>query len=173
VYGRKRHDNEHVAATDESLRRIDSRWSADVDVKQRVADVLDIDAFGLRGDPKRYALQSHFDFVVWRRNEAQFAVEVDERHHFTDPAQIARDQKKNAICEAGHFPLLRIEERSLKRIGGAPLVEWLAELFFVYHDLWLPARAGWNEDEGFDPDDFDEDLYRGKGIPCASSHTSA
>jgi hypothetical protein len=103
VYARKRHDNEHVAATHESLRRIGSQWNADVDVKQRVADVLDVDALGLRGDRKRYALQSHFDFVVWRRNEAQFAVEFDERHHFTDPAQMAKDEMKNAICEAAHF----------------------------------------------------------------------
>jgi hypothetical protein len=160
VYRRNRHDNEHVAATDESLRRICSRWRAEVDVKQRVADVLDIDALRLGKDLRWYALSSHFDFVVWRGNEPQFAVEFDERRHFIDPEQMIRDEKKNAICEAAFFPLLRIEDESLKRIGGTPLVEWLAELFFVYHDLWLPARAGWNEDEGFDPDDWDDDLYR-------------
>jgi hypothetical protein len=159
VYGRKRHDNESVAATDESLRRICSQWDAQVDVKQRVADVLDIDALQLRSDLRWYALSCHFDFVVWRRNEPQFAVEFDERHHFTDPAQLVRDEKKNAICEAAYFPLLRIEEASLKRIGGAPLVEWLADLYFVYHDLWLPARAGWDEGEGFNADDWDDDLY--------------
>jgi hypothetical protein len=158
VYRKRRHDNQHVAATDESLRRICSRWRADVDVKQRVADVLDIDALRL-GDLRWYALSSHFDFVVWRDNEPQFAVEFDERHHFTDPEQIIKDEKKNAICEAA-LPLLRIEAASLKRVGGTPLVEWLAELFFVYHDLWLPARAGWDEDEGFNPDDWDDDLYR-------------
>lgn len=159
MYTRKRHDNQYAAATDESLRRISSRWQADVDVKQRVADVLNIDALGLGQNLRWYALSSHFDFVVWRRNEPQFAIEFDERHHFTDPEQMVRDEKKNAICRAAMFPLLRVEETSLKPIGGTPLVEWLAELFFVYRDVWLPARAGWDECEGFNPDDWDATLY--------------
>jgi hypothetical protein len=129
-----------------------------VDVKQRVADVLDIDALDLDKD-RWYALSAHFDFVIWRDNEPQFAVEFDERHHFTDAEQIIRDEKKNAICEKAMFPLLRIEASTLKRVGDTPVVEWLADLFFVYHDLWLPARAGWEEEEGYDPDDWDDDLY--------------
>lgn len=156
---RKRHDNAHVAATDASLRRVCSRWDADVDVKQRVADVLDIDAIGIARDLRWYALSSHFDFVVWRDNEPCFAVEFDERHHFSDPKQMAQDAKKSAICEADFFPLLRLEAASFGRVGGTPLIEWLIELFFVYHDLWRPARAGWDEDEGYDPNDWDDDLY--------------
>lgn len=159
MYRRKRHDNDRVAATDESLRRVCTRWNADVDVKQRVADVLDIDALSLGKHLRWYALSSHFDFVVWRGNEPQFAVEFDERHHFTDPEQLVRDEKKNAICASAHFPLLRIEDASLRRIGGTPVVEWLADLFFVYHQLWLPARHGWDEAEGFDPADWDDDLH--------------
>ncbi len=157
---RKRHDNEHVAAADGSLRRVCSRWNAVVDVKQRVADVLDIDALGLARDLRWYALSSHFDFVVWRDNEPCFAVEFDEQHHFTDPKQAVKDAQKNVICEAALFPLLRLEAGSFKRVGGTPLVEWISELFFVYHDLWRPARAGWDEDEGYDPNDWDDDLYR-------------
>jgi hypothetical protein len=160
MYRRRRHDNEYVAATDECLRRVCSRWTAEVDCKQRVADVLDIDALGLTGDDRWYALSSHFDFVVWRNNEPKFAVEFDERHHFTDPGQVVRDERKNAICEKACFPLLRIEDASLRRVGETPLVEWLADLFFVYHELWLPARAGWDEGEGYNPDDWDDDLYR-------------
>jgi hypothetical protein len=64
MYRRRRHDNEYVAATDESLRRVCSHWKAEVDCKQRVGDVLDIDALGLTGDDRWYALSSHFDFVV-------------------------------------------------------------------------------------------------------------
>ena len=149
-----------------------SRWHAEADVKQRVADVLDIDALGLADHLRWYALSSHFDFVVWRDNEPQFAVEFDERHHFTDPEQIIRDEKKNAICKAAFFPLLRVEAGSLKRIGGTPLVEWLAGLYFVYHDLWRPARAGWDEDEGFNPDDWDDDLYREVRRESSFSYTS-
>lgn len=125
----------------------------------RCGRALDIDALRLPQDHRWYALSCHFDFVVWRRNEPQFAVEFDERHHFSNAEQMIRDKKKNAICEAAHFPLLRIEEASLKRIGGVPLVQWLADLFFVYHDLWLPARAEWDASEGYDPNDWDDDLY--------------
>jgi hypothetical protein len=156
---RRRHDNAHVAATDAALRRVGSRWKADVDVKQRVADVLDIDSLGLSGGDRWYALSSHFDFVVWRDNHPQFAVEFDERHHFTDSNQVVRDEKKNHICDKAAFPLLRVEEASLKRIGTTSVMEWLADLWFVYHDLWLPARCGWDEAEDYDPDDWDDDLY--------------
>jgi hypothetical protein len=56
VYQRKRLDNGFVAAADASLRRVCDRWDANVDVKVRVADVLDIDALDLKGDERRYAL---------------------------------------------------------------------------------------------------------------------
>lgn len=156
---RRRHDNDRVAATDAALRRVGAKWEADVDVKQRVADVVDIDKLDLRGDDRRYALQSHFDFVVWRGNVPCFAVEFDERHHFTDPAQLVRDERKNAICQRARLPLLRLEDSHLKRVGQTPVVEWLVDLYFVYHDQWLPARAGWEEAEGYNPDDWDDDLY--------------
>lgn len=159
MYRRKRHDNELVAATDACLRRVCTRWKADVDVKQRVADVLDIDALGLTGDDRWYALSAHFDFVVWRDNDPKFAIEFDERHHFTDPAQLVKDERKNAICKKAFFPILRLEDGSLRRVGNTQVVEWLSDLWFVYHDLWLAARAGWDESEGYDPDDWDDDLY--------------
>src|SRR3954451_22564019 len=94
-----------------------SRWHAEVDVKQRVADVLDIDALEVGADVRWYALSSHFDFVVWRDSELLCAVEFDEPPHFTDAQEVKRDKKKNAICENAFFPLLRLEDASLNRIG--------------------------------------------------------
>ena len=68
-------------------------------------------------------------------------------------------RRRTRICASAHFPLLRIEDASLKSIGGTPGVEWLADLFFVYHQLWLPARHAWDEADGFDTADWDDDLY--------------
>jgi hypothetical protein len=39
---------------------------------------------------------------------------------------------------------VRAREPALKQVGGQALLEWLAELWFVYHDLW-PALAGDDE----------------------------
>jgi hypothetical protein len=86
-------------------------------------------------------------------------VEFDGRQHFTDPEQLVRDERKNAICCKALFPILRIDAEALRRVQSTPVVEWLADLWFVYHDLWLPARAGWEEAAGYDPDDWDDDLY--------------
>lgn len=71
---------------------------------------------------------------------------------------MVKDERKNAICRKAMFPILRIEDTALKRIGDTSMIEWLAGLWFVYHDLWLPARAEWDEAEGYDPADWDDDL---------------
>src|SRR3954469_13944673 len=66
MYRRKRHDKEHVAATDAALRRVWSRWKAHVDVKQRVADVLEVDALDLEGDdPRRSKRRAAWTVSIW------------------------------------------------------------------------------------------------------------
>src|SRR3954469_16755214 len=66
MYRRKRHDKEHVAATDAALRRVWSRWKAHVDVKQRVADVLEVDALDLEGDdPRRSKRRAACTVSLW------------------------------------------------------------------------------------------------------------
>jgi hypothetical protein len=145
---------------DEMLGRVVERWpGARLWPKPRIADVLDIDDSGITADEYSYALKAHFDFVVCRhdrdrlRDIPQFAVEFDGRQHQTDTTQIQRDHRKDAICAQLGLPLVRAREPALKQIGDQALLEWLAELWFVYHDLW-PVVAGGDDDD--DRDLFDE-----------------
>lgn len=132
---RRQHDNEYVRVTDAALLRVCERWRARLAFKQRVADVIEVDREQTSYDEGRFALQSHFDFVVWRDEQPQFAVEFDEPHHRTDPAQMVRDAKKDRLCQLAHFPLIRAVDNSLRRVGQRPLLEWLVELWFIYHDV--------------------------------------
>jgi hypothetical protein len=129
------HDNEWVRATDDALLRVCERWGARVGFKQRIADVLRVERNNSSFEEGRYALLSHFDFVVWRDGTPQFAVEFDEGHHRSDPAQQRRDAMKDRLCWQAGFPLVRAVDRSLKRLGGWVLIEWLIELWFVHRDV--------------------------------------
>jgi very-short-patch-repair endonuclease len=134
IQRRRQHDNEFVRVTDEALLRVCDRWGARLAFKQRIADVLELDASNSSFEEGRFALQAHFDFVVWRSGDPQFAVEFDEPHHRTDANQRRRDALKDEICWRAGFPVLRAVDHSLKRLGERPLLEWLIELWFVYHD---------------------------------------
>jgi hypothetical protein len=131
---RRQHDNEFVRVTDDALLRVCDRWGARLAFKQRIADVLQVDISNSSFEEGRFALQAHFDFVVWRSGDPQFAVEFDEPHHRTDAKQRRRDALKDEICRRARFPVLRAVDHSLKRLGERPLLEWLIELWFVYHD---------------------------------------
>jgi uncharacterized protein DUF2726 len=131
---RRQHDNEFVRVTDEALLRVCGRWGARLAFKQRIADVLQLDISNSSFGEGRFALQAHFDFVIWRGGEPHFAVEFDEPHHRTDAEQRRRDALKDEICRRAGFPVVRAVDHSLKRLGERPLLEWLVELRFVYHD---------------------------------------
>lgn len=136
------------------LGRVVERWPGTrLCLKPRIADVLAIEDSGITHEQYTYALRGHFDFVVYRhdrdalRDLPQFAVEFDGRQHRTDGRQIARDRLKDTICEQLGLPLVRAREPALKQVGDQALLEWLAELWFVYHDLW-PALHADDEDRG-------------------------
>ena len=132
---RVQHDNDYVRVTDAALLRVCERWGARLAFKQRVVDVIQIDQQTSSFEEQRFALQSHFDFVVWRDEQPQFAVEFDEPHHRTDPVQIVRDERKDRLCQRALLPLVRAVDHSLKRVGRRRLIEWLVELWFIYHDV--------------------------------------
>jgi hypothetical protein len=155
---------------DELLGNVVERWhGARLNMKERVADVLTISGSGISDQEYGYALQAHIDFVICRydaeriRDIPQFAVEFDGSQHDTDPQQIERDQLKDAICEQLDFPLVRARAPALQRVGDKALLEWLAELWFVYHDLYLgPA----------DEDDDSEDDERKRRRPRFFNYAS-
>jgi hypothetical protein len=142
------------------LGRVVDRWpGARLCIKPRIADVLAIEGSGITDRQFSYALKAHFDFVICRhdsdklRDMPQFAVELDGAQHRTDPAQIARDKHKNAICEHLGLPLVRARAPSLKRVGDQALLEWLAELWFVYHSVYCGSSTrGGDRDECEDDD---------------------
>jgi Protein of unknown function (DUF2726) len=137
------------------LGRVVERWPGTrLCLKPRLADVLAIKDSGITDERYSYALKAHFDFVVYRhdretlRDLPQFAVEFDGRQHQTDGRQIARDRLKDTICEQLGLPLVRAREPALKQVGDQALLEWLAELWFVYHDLWPTLRSAGDDEHG-------------------------
>lgn len=129
---------------------------AHVLVKVRLADVLSISTPGLEHDLGRYALQSHFDFVVVNSNyEPLFAVEFDGASHETEK-QVARDAKKDTLCEKCHFPLLRINSRYVGRaFRDMDLLNWCVQTWFLNEAFNEAQQAGLVPyDEPFDPMSF-------------------
>ncbi len=61
-----------------------------------------------------------FDSVVYQREYGQgerpiLAIELDGREHLEDEAVRARDQKKEKICAAHRFELIRIDNSYARR----------------------------------------------------------
>jgi hypothetical protein len=127
--------NQYEEATNERLKAFSEQNGARTFVKIRLADVFRLDRSGLPANEYRFALQSHFDFVVadadlW----PLFAVEYDGRLHRA-AAQLARDEVKNALCDRFGLPLLRVNARYLEeRANGLDLLGW-----FVY--AWFSCKA--------------------------------
>ena len=73
--------------------------NADVSVKVRLADALDLTGSGISSDLYSYGLRAHLDFVVIERDtfRSLFAVEYDGAEHFTNQETIERDRKKSEI----------------------------------------------------------------------------
>lgn len=129
------------------------RWQLSVYPKVRVADVISMDEAGAVGDLRRYGLQSHFDFVIYRNKwDPVYAVEFDGHFHST-PKQAARDAKKDELCRRVGFPILRINSRYLsKEFGRLSLVAWIMDVYELQQEFdRLQERGEIPPDEPFDP----------------------
>ena len=111
-----------------------ARHAAEVYAKVRLADVLPIENSGLSDSLYRFALQSHYDFVITGKDHVPlFAVEFDGPQH-EDAPQIERDIQKNELSHRFHLPLLRVNAKDLHRteLRLDRLTE-LIEQWFVDH----------------------------------------
>jgi len=119
----------------------------------RIADVLNIKASGLSDEEYRYALQAHYDFVIYDNgNYPLFAVEFDGPFHENDANVIKKDILKNNICEKLIFPLLRINADFLtKKINNLSLLSWVIEVWFFGQEFFKQQEQGFiPKDEPFD-----------------------
>ena len=98
----------------------------------------------LRPGDWTYAFQAHFDFVVHDRLDGEnpthplFAVEFDGRSTHDDPEVRSRDRRKNRLCAASGFPLVRIGEELLHKRERLSTVAWLARLW-AHHREEMPG----------------------------------
>jgi hypothetical protein len=101
--------------TNKRLREACSRNGAEVFAKVRLADVLRIENSGISDELYRFALQSHFDFVIADGDHLPlFAIEFDGARHNLG-IQVSRDSKKETLCERFRLPVLRINAEYLNR----------------------------------------------------------
>lgn len=80
----------------------------------------------------RFALQSHFDFVIGDADKRPlFAVEFDGAGHAT-PEQVERDRKKDELCDRFEFAVLRVNFEYLNRTyRKLDLLTWFVECWFA------------------------------------------
>jgi hypothetical protein len=129
---RKRLLDEYEEASHEQIEAAAAKHGARVFAKVRIADALEVNDSGLTGDQYSLALKGHFDFVVVDRGRrVAFAVEFDGHSHEVDPATIARDALKNAICERLGLPLLRIDSSFFRRVEQFSILGWIVEVYFL------------------------------------------
>ncbi len=122
--------------------------------KVRVADTLPVNGSGISDGLFRFALMSHFDFVVSNSQyEPLFAVEFDGPLHKTSEEQRERDAKKNEICERFQFPLLRINSRYINATyRGMDLLSYFVHVWFLSSAFDDAQQNGFVPyDEPFDP----------------------
>lgn len=122
--------------------------------KMRIADVLPVNNSGIDSDLFRFALTSHFDFVVAGDGYTPlFAVEFDGPLHKMDLLIRARDAKKNKICERFEFPLLRVNSRYIdETYRGMDLLTYFANVWFLEKNFYEAQANGYIPwDEPFDP----------------------
>jgi hypothetical protein len=145
--------NLHEEITHKRLREVCSSHGVSVYPKLRLAEVFPIENSGLPNDLYRYALQSHFDFIIADESQMPiFAVEFDGPRHKSQQ-QKTRDKKKDTLCEHFEFPLLRINARHLgKKYRNFDLLTWFVELWFLRKAFFEAQDAGSiPPDEIFDP----------------------
>lgn len=139
----KRILNTPERTTHELLRDACSRRSAEVFAKIRVADILPIENSGISDTLFRFALQSHFDFVVADKQQSPlFAVEFDGPTH-REAIQIERDSKKDTLCNRFGFPMLRINAGYINRkYRNLHLLTWFVEVWFFYKAVEEGQQSG-------------------------------
>lgn len=145
--------NHYEKVTYEHLKPICDRNGATVFAKVRLKDALPIENSGVTGPEYRFALQSHFDFlVVDAETKPLFAVEYDGRQH-GDQRQVERDRVKNALCERFDFGLLRIRSNHIvRKFRGLDLLTYFIEVWFMHDAFYAAQRDGLVPlDEDFDP----------------------
>jgi len=145
--------NLYEEVTQRSLKEVCDKYGALVFAKVRVADVLVIEHTGISDAEYRFALQSHFDFVVTDdAHSPQFAVEFDGPLH-ANPEQRDRDRIKNNLCKQLSVPLLRINARYLpKKYRNIDLLGWFVEAWFFQQAFAEAQEDGLvSPDEPCDP----------------------
>jgi hypothetical protein len=135
--------NRYEEQTNDRLKALTDHWGAHTFVKVRLADVFPIQSSGISNDEYRFALQSHFDFLVTDRDLLPlFAVEYDGSSH-SQPAQASRDARKAKLCEHFELPLLRINSRYLLvRANSLDLLGWFVHAWFSVQAVSEAEAAG-------------------------------
>jgi len=135
------------------LQDLAAQYGYDVHVKIRLADVLGIEGSGIEDALYGFALQSHFDFLVCDEGQGPlFAVEFDGPTH-REPAQRARDTKKDELCARFDLPLLRINTNHLlKKYNKANLLQWIISAWELQKAFDAAQAQGQiPAEEDFDP----------------------
>jgi hypothetical protein len=129
--------------TNNVLKPLCEKWGAHAFIKVRLADVLPIENSGINGSAYRFALQSHFDFVVTDADiRPLFAVEFDGDTHISDVQQ-QRDRQKNQLCERFGFPLLRINSRYLvTQYRQMDVLSWFVNYWFAKQMIFDAYEQG-------------------------------
>lgn len=148
--------NPYESATEARLQAVCAEYGAEVWIKMRVVDVLpQVRELGMP-ELLRFALTSHFDFVVASKptHDALFAVEFDGPHHWSSSEQMRRDRTKDAICARTGFPLLRIDRSYLdEKFRGFVLLSWIMEVWFLARGFeQAQADGSIPQDEIFAPE---------------------
>lgn len=106
-------------------------FGAEVFSKVRLADVLRIKHSGISDEQYKYALMSHFDFVVAKDEFAHFAIEFDGPQHISDSDNMRNDRLKKEICDHLDFPLIRIDSQFLRPVcEKSAVLSWLVSMWF-------------------------------------------
>jgi len=145
--------NLHEEVTHSRLRSVCENYGALVYPKIRLADVFSIEGSGISRGNYRFALQSHFDFLVTDdKHQPMFAIEFDGFSH-RDEAQKRRDAIKNRLCDKFELPLLRINSNYLlKKYRNMDLLSWFVEVWFLAEGFYEAQESGQIPyDEPFDP----------------------
>ena len=110
--------------------------------KVRLADVVDVDGAG--PDQLSYGLRAHLDFLMIDAETSlpKFAVELDGAQHWTDPAARRRDRAKDALCEWGGLPLLRITSDFSRRLGRRQVLSYVIEAFYLAEAFYEAQDSG-------------------------------
>jgi hypothetical protein len=132
----KRLVNYEEELTNERLKDLAKQYGVHVYLKVRMADVLPIEKSGIADDAYRFALQSHFDFLIADTDiKPLFGVEYNGPSH-VDPVQQKRDALKMDLCKHFRFPLLRVNfQYLLERRAGLDLLGWFIHAWFLQRNI--------------------------------------